>query len=365
MDTAGPCSTTLSDEVPQSMAPTTDDGAGNDVGEDISTSVLRKHRPRAMSVATTHPSVESVVVKARRAASSLWILLHAQVGVSSRVQCPHDVVTPLCETLLIVCFQNCVLAGKCPHAGCQEAKLMHLHLKTCPAGSGFSCPTHHHGCDPARKLLEHHRRCKHLRSRQPGVVSCRRDLSQHQHCLICSFVARQARTVLERGSGKSSLSRSVSPARKHFSKQCVSFVVNVHDGFSEMPFPAPGSALKMPPPPPRELYVLSESSGALTPLTPASSPEPMLLSEPDAASILCSLDSQARLPRQGRDRSASNAEILTKSLPIPLRACRRRSASVGCPPKSRRDPAEDELIDTIQEEGSHGSRDSVELDFPL
>ena len=37
-------------------------------------------RKRAMSVASTHPSVETVVSKAKRAASSLWTLLHAQVG---------------------------------------------------------------------------------------------------------------------------------------------------------------------------------------------------------------------------------------------------------------------------------------------
>jgi hypothetical protein len=37
-------------------------------------------RPRAMSWAVTNPSIETVVSKAKRAASSLWLLLHAQVG---------------------------------------------------------------------------------------------------------------------------------------------------------------------------------------------------------------------------------------------------------------------------------------------
>lgn len=37
-------------------------------------------RARSLSVATAQPSVETVVVKAKRAASSLWLLLHSQVS---------------------------------------------------------------------------------------------------------------------------------------------------------------------------------------------------------------------------------------------------------------------------------------------
>jgi hypothetical protein len=36
-------------------------------------------RRRAFSMAETQPSVETVIVKAKRAAQSLWMLLHAQV----------------------------------------------------------------------------------------------------------------------------------------------------------------------------------------------------------------------------------------------------------------------------------------------
>jgi hypothetical protein len=36
-------------------------------------------RRRSRSMASAPPSVETVVVKAKRAASSLWMLLHAQV----------------------------------------------------------------------------------------------------------------------------------------------------------------------------------------------------------------------------------------------------------------------------------------------
>jgi hypothetical protein len=43
-------------------------------------------RRRSRSMASAPPSVETVVVKAKRAASSLWMLLHAQVrpGISSK-----------------------------------------------------------------------------------------------------------------------------------------------------------------------------------------------------------------------------------------------------------------------------------------
>jgi len=37
-------------------------------------------RKRALSLAETQPSVETVIVKAKRAAQSLWMLLHAQVS---------------------------------------------------------------------------------------------------------------------------------------------------------------------------------------------------------------------------------------------------------------------------------------------
>jgi len=39
----------------------------------------QQQRRRSLSVATGQPSVETVIVKAKRAASSLWMLLHAQV----------------------------------------------------------------------------------------------------------------------------------------------------------------------------------------------------------------------------------------------------------------------------------------------
>jgi hypothetical protein len=49
------------------------------------TEVSNGLRRRAMSMAESQPSVETVIVKAKRAAQSLWMLLHAQV----RLWCSH------------------------------------------------------------------------------------------------------------------------------------------------------------------------------------------------------------------------------------------------------------------------------------
>jgi hypothetical protein len=44
-------------------------------------------RRRSMSLASGQPTLETVVVKAKRAASSLWILLHAQVRAYCALLC--------------------------------------------------------------------------------------------------------------------------------------------------------------------------------------------------------------------------------------------------------------------------------------
>lgn len=72
-------------------------GMGSELGRDASDELGDKNdaviasranasvnsRRRALSVASTQPSVETVVAKAKRAASSLWLLLHAQVSLLS------------------------------------------------------------------------------------------------------------------------------------------------------------------------------------------------------------------------------------------------------------------------------------------
>jgi hypothetical protein len=120
-------------------------------------------------------------------------------------------------------FQNCVVsADDCPHAGCREAKLLHLHLKTCSAGSGFACPAQYHGCAEARQLLAHYKRCRSIRARQvggggtahlcppaPSALAGSSSRPQQQHvCLVCSLVARQARSMLEKTNNRNSSSGS-------------------------------------------------------------------------------------------------------------------------------------------------------------
>ena len=82
---------------------------------------------------------------------------------------------------------------RCAHAGCADAKRVHLHLKTCPAGHDFPCPARYEGCLQARKLLKHYRACRNIRSRQ--VTSP--PLKGNHVCLICSMVARHARSLLD------------------------------------------------------------------------------------------------------------------------------------------------------------------------
>jgi hypothetical protein len=87
---------------------------------------------------------------------------------------------------------------------------MHLHLKTCAGqrsfeGNGFysnfssqsvgDCPSNVVGCEQARKLLAHYRRCKYNGPRGIG----KRGTQSHpapSTCLLCSLVARKARTQL-------------------------------------------------------------------------------------------------------------------------------------------------------------------------
>jgi hypothetical protein len=62
-----------------------DDSAPALLSSSSLTEVSNGLRRRAMSMAEPQPSVETVIVKAKRAAQSLWMLLHAQV----RLWCSH------------------------------------------------------------------------------------------------------------------------------------------------------------------------------------------------------------------------------------------------------------------------------------
>ena len=153
---------------------------------------------------------------------------------------------------------------------------MYLHMKTCSAGPGVSCPTQHKGCNDARKLLAHYRRCREIRARQTGQTGQPSKVQQHV-CLVCTLVARQAKGMLDRTksvsprkpSSKHVISavtpqlmqhRSTSPIRSSGKPAAASLSLNVDgalvplSGYSATP-------MQMPPPPPR-LPQISKGMGA-------------------------------------------------------------------------------------------------------
>lgn len=354
-------------------------------------------RRRAMSVATGTPNVETVVVKAKRAASTIWTLLHAQ---------------------------NCVLGDRCPHTGCHEAKLLHLHIKTCAAGVGFECPTGYHGCDQARKLLAHYRRCRAIRAKQVGQAPGRRDLSRQHVCLVCSLVARQARSTLERSSTSSARSSTVSTTKKVSSRKVVSsFMLNSDNEIvplvkkSIMPPPPPRKSIGTEHPPIKRLQFSNHQKNVelqhRLPFAvavagdPAASTEgsisPMLL---DTSILAKSLDSvrgsymkmaaseathkQLGLKRsgfsatqqqpafdlrderkEGRPRSASFAAPIRSSqghafMTQPLEVqSPGRSRSASCSGIRSAAATQTASCDTILEEGSQASKESIDLDFNI
>jgi len=151
--------------------------------KNVSTSELVGGRDSPCSVAPSSSSncnkvdhvrksnISELVGKSKKAAFSLWTLLHAK---------------------------NCRLGvDRCSHPGCSEAKLMYLHHKTCPARLLEPCPTQHKGCQDARKLLAHYRRCRDIRARQSQNPTATNKPQQHV-CLVCSLVARHAKFTLDR-----------------------------------------------------------------------------------------------------------------------------------------------------------------------
>lgn len=57
-----------------------DDGQGS-ADPVLTTALSNGFRRRALSMTESQPNVETVIVKAKRAAQSLWMLLHAQVSI--------------------------------------------------------------------------------------------------------------------------------------------------------------------------------------------------------------------------------------------------------------------------------------------
>lgn len=221
----------------------------------------------------TNNNVGEVMAKAKKAAASLWMILHAQ---------------------------NCRM-HKCSHRGCGETRLLLLHVKSCSVGSvTHPCPTCVRGCHETRRLLAHYRRCKDIRTKQVGLG--RRSLVQPDHprgssststsfCLVCSLVARYAKGILERTSnsggcitqGKGSSLLSSSLDGKFNIERGLSHFDN-HQAlrlFPRIERTNPSMTL-MPPPPPRYGSCPSEPSQLTVTTHPSSQPRALS----DSSSIL-------------------------------------------------------------------------------
>lgn len=153
-------------------------------------------------------------------------------------------------------------AGRCPHKGCAQSKLLLLHIKTCPAASGENiCPKGHNGCQQGRKLLAHYRKCRELRAKQ------RRSRSKLQQqtnvCLICTLLHRHDKSISDNALYISSpfppTSSSTQIRKNKARSKSVSFDFDVHKETK-----IPDSPLAMPPPPPRSKTSISPCISSLT-----------------------------------------------------------------------------------------------------
>lgn len=263
--------------------------------------------------------VGALIAKSKKAAASLFTLLHAK---------------------------NCKLGpNMCPHPGCPEAKLMFLHLKTCHSDSGAVCPSSYKGCVDARKLLAHYRRCRDIRSRQAA-----NQIKTNQHvCLVCSLVARNAKTSLDRSrsaSPKGTTSRKHTlPSLKQSSNQAPSLQklsvrprsVSFSAVARESSFSKESSIpLKTMPPPPPRFFVSNREECK----------ERSRADELQDA-MHCALKVERSPEISALDERSPEADELSREFPMPQpRMRRRRSAS--CHVLSSSNPSS--VFDTIQEE---------------
>lgn len=173
-------------------------------------------------------------------------------------------------------FQNCRQPqGACSHRGCDDTKLLLVHVKTCPAGPNFPCPSSTKGCNETRKLLAHYRRCKDLRLKQVGLGRRTNGMQPDQSCLVCSLMARYAKNMADRhrSSGRvnnaaslladalsSSLGSSTGAkfnVEKDFANTSSFPTQEARNGVRKPSFERTLSAQLMPPPPPRHASVSS------------------------------------------------------------------------------------------------------------
>jgi len=100
----------------------------------------------------TNPAISTLIQNSKRAASSLFLVLHSEACTS-----------PNCQTL-----------------GCAQMKniLHHITSGQCSVGPGFDCP--YKGCNSTKKLISHYRKCRIERTRATK--------DRPYNCLVCSFL---------------------------------------------------------------------------------------------------------------------------------------------------------------------------------
>ncbi len=94
---------------------------------------------------TTNPGVpiRELLIKAKKAASSLWTVLHAQSCTNRNISLASSAI-------------------ECDYPGCETTKRLLGHIKSCPAAFDIlPCPTNVQGCQTVRKLLHHYKTCRH------------------------------------------------------------------------------------------------------------------------------------------------------------------------------------------------------------
>ncbi len=180
--------------------------------------------------------------------------------------------------------KNCRLPN-CPHRGCTDTKPLLLHVKICIAGPNFPCPAKYKGCNEARKLMAHYRKCKDVRSRQQqqttGLVGRQLHRPTDQgSCLVCSLMARYAKSMMERTAAISHHDNNLSSQLKNDHSTAATTtttitssiidgkVITDENGLANFathhpfhPKRSPSMTL-MPPPPPRRLSHLLLPNGS-------------------------------------------------------------------------------------------------------
>jgi len=166
-------------------------------------------------------NVDVVVTKYKRAAAFLWTVIHAQ---------------------------GCLLpVPECHVQGCSDTKRLLVHIQSCTASAGHTCPISYAGCQQARKLIGHYKDCRKKQLTQRKRV-------RKSQCLLCTLLGRHNKTIKTRRDGiyQTSSEHTESNLKDREGLNAVvkprgSSVVPV----SPMALTRSASAQIMPPPPPR------------------------------------------------------------------------------------------------------------------